>query len=83
MSGTSRASVSLHLGDGAMILCHAYPNEGPILSVSTNGLSLSLSCLGRGKTTARDVKNARRLVEAARAFLTEVERLAVSDDAAV
>ncbi|MCD0451947.1 hypothetical protein LO762_22520 [Actinocorallia sp. API 0066] len=76
------ASMGLHLGEDAYVLCHTYPARGPILAISTGGAALTLTCDERDAIGTREVEIARALVDAAQRFLSEVERLASDDTAA-
>ncbi|MGP4024196.1 hypothetical protein [Actinomadura sp. 3N407] len=74
----SYGSLGVSLGEDAFFLCHTYPHKpeaGPIVSINTPGLSVSLSNGARGAVEASDVENARRLLEVVSKFTAEVERL--------
>ncbi|TDB96749.1 hypothetical protein [Actinomadura sp. 7K534] len=70
-------SVGVHFGADTRFGCITYPDDpptSPILTISTPGLSLTLS--GRRlDVEAGDVQNARRLLEVVSRFTAEVERL--------
>jgi len=78
VSGSTFASLSLHLGDGTHIDCHTYPDKPghqPILCIDSADIFLRLCVRGDKWATQRDVDNARALVKAAGVYLAEVERL--------
>ncbi|GAA3738364.1 hypothetical protein HDA32_005316 [Spinactinospora alkalitolerans] len=80
---SSWGGLRLHLGDGAWVLCHRYPTSKPILYVQAGGVSLTLSPNGHDTpVTTADVAFARDLVAAAQTYLSELERLRASPDAA-
>jgi hypothetical protein len=71
-------SLGVHFGAGTRFDCHTYPDDppdGPILTISTPGLSLALCNRTRGVVEVGDVHNARRLLEVVTRFSAEVERL--------
>ncbi len=76
------AALSLHLGEDTRVVCHTYEERGPILVVATGGVDLTFTYDPHGMTAAREVEIARALVEAARCFLSEVERMASNEPAA-
>ncbi|WP_067451398.1 hypothetical protein [Actinomadura macra] len=74
-SRSSWGSVSVHLGADAMIRCCTYTDAAPILTLSSDGLSVAVTGAGGDAVSAVDVDNARLLLRAAQTFLAECERL--------
>jgi hypothetical protein len=64
----------MHLGSDARVECATYSETKPILCV--DGVSMYLALTPEGKfVESFDVANARALVEAAKVYLSECERL--------
>ncbi|XVQ11195.1 hypothetical protein ACQP1W_01080 [Spirillospora sp. CA-255316] len=70
-------SWSMRVGGDARAECLSYALEHPILIVHGGGGNLAISPASRREdaVTARDVEFARQLVNAAGAYLAELERL--------
>ncbi|MGK5551696.1 hypothetical protein ACSNOI_08780 [Actinomadura kijaniata] len=69
------SSLSMALGAGAWIRCSTYPDSTPILSISLEDTSLSVSFRPDRTVSADHVAMARQLAKAAQTFAAEVERL--------
>lgn len=69
------SSLGVVLGAGARITCHTYPNSGPILKISFEGMSLSLSLRHGCAMDADEIRLVRRLAAAVGEFAAEAERM--------
>ncbi|GAA4942891.1 hypothetical protein GCM10023224_26800 [Streptomonospora halophila] len=69
-------SMSLHVGSDVRVRCYTYPDAKPILSVSSSGPELSMTCRDhRGAVTSADLAFAREVVSAAQCYLAALEEL--------
>lgn len=73
-SEASRSSMLLRHGPRAWVVCHAYRDRGPILTVVADGPSLTITQVHPFGVVERDVMFARELVSATRRYLAECER---------
>jgi hypothetical protein len=67
--------VSVHLGANTRIICHTYPDSGPILSVDAGDVGLTVHVRRHKTVDAADVVNAKTLADAVAVYLAECERL--------
>ena len=73
-AGDSFSSLGLHVGTDSRTLCHAYPDHGPILAISTASTSVNVQ-LAPGPVGPEAVKFACDLLRGVERFAAEVGRL--------
>ena len=71
--GPAGVDASLRISGGSHIYCHTYPDDPPILSVHDHHVSVSVTVPDRHKITPEDLDTARRLADAAAAYIAELE----------
>ncbi len=71
----SETSISVHVGQGAWTTCHRYLDHPPILGFYLGTTSLAVCNQDSDRVTAADVGFAQSLVESARDYLAECQRL--------
>ncbi|SDK04294.1 hypothetical protein [Nonomuraea jiangxiensis] len=71
----SIASVSFHLGSDVRMRCLAYPQDGPILSLSICGADVNISPAGRDQITQEVLTTVREFAAEVQRFLAECERI--------
>lgn len=72
--------MSVHPDERAHAYCCAYEDRTPIMSVSHQGLRLTITPAGDRHTGQADVRFARALTAAATRYLAEVERFISAAD---
>jgi hypothetical protein len=73
-AGGPDVSMSVRPDERAHVYCHAYRDRTPILSISHNGLSVTITPDGQDSADEANLRFAQNLADAAATYLAEVER---------
>jgi hypothetical protein len=76
--GGSFAYLGVHVGADWVVRCSTYTDSTPILGVDAGGLGIAMNI--SGKDSSRAVEFARALLQEARVFAAEVERIYGAED---
>jgi hypothetical protein len=76
----SHSSTWLRVSGGTVACCHTYPDEAPILSLTTGRMSLDITLPDRQAVTRAEAGFARDLADCAARFAADCERLAAQHE---
>ena len=71
--GVAAVDAGLRLSGASFIMCCAYPDRPPIMSVDDRHVSVTVTVPDSGRVTGEDLETARRLADALAVYIAELE----------